>query len=178
MPKTAYPKYDTDWDRKSSDQLTPEQLEAKRKYFRDAMRRHRAKHPESGKDANRVRCRTNYATPKWRAKSLCRSASLRSARRGIPFHLKWQEIQRIIENGRCEVTGIPFDLTPNEDGGPSPYAPSIDQVVPGLGYTPDNIRVVVLIYNLAKGQWSDQIVRGFAQAVVNNVPGLRLTGTQ
>jgi hypothetical protein len=59
----------------------------------------------------------------------------------------------------CEVTGLPFECR-NEGKNKSPFSPSVDQRIPGQGYTPDNCQLVVHIYNIAKGACThDDVVR-------------------
>lgn len=58
-------------------------------------------------------------------------------------------------NGKAEVIPDPFDLTSREDVFSNPYAPSLDQKIPGLGYTPDNFQIVTDWYNRFKNDLSD-----------------------
>lgn len=46
-----------------------------------------------------------------------------------------------------------FDLTPKRR---NPFAPSLDQVDPGTGYTAWNIRVVSVIVNTAMNEWGEE----------------------
>jgi len=76
-------------------------------------------------------------------------AKRRAKNKGIPFSLDWKNIQDRIENGYCELTGIPFNL----DHPKSWDAPSIDQIIASNGYTPDNTRVVLYSVNVMIGTW-------------------------
>ena len=70
--------------------------------------------------------------------------------------------------GFCEVTGLAFVLT----GEPrNPWSPSLDRIDSSVGYTLENTRVVVWIYNAAKNVFSDADVLLMAQAVVNRSDG-------
>lgn len=72
-------------------------------------------------------------------------------------------ITKIIANGHCQVTNLLFDLTdPN-----GPFSPSLDRSDPTLGYTIENTRVVVLIYNAAKSKWSHEAVLQLANSLAN-----------
>jgi hypothetical protein len=85
---------------------------------------------------------------------LLRSAKGRAIKKGVPFTLsaawavsKW--------TGRCELTGIPFDMgLPGKPGGRS-YSPSIDRIVPSSGYVPTNCRFILYGINRFKGEMSD-----------------------
>lgn len=74
-------------------------------------------------------------------------------------------IAKRLKRGMCEVTGLPLDLSqPNGERGP--FSPSLDQKIPGGGYTIENTQVVCWIYNSAKGSWSHDDVIKLARAVL------------
>lgn len=66
--------------------------------------------------------------------------------------------------GVCEVTGLPFTYSTESR---NPWSPSLDRIDPMKGYTLENTRVVVWIYNTAKNVFSDQDVLLMCQSVVN-----------
>jgi hypothetical protein len=72
-------------------------------------------------------------------------------------------IEERLTAGTCEVTGLPFG---NVDSGHDPRAPSIDRLDSSLGYTPDNCRLVVWVYNRAKFIWTDAVILEMARALV------------
>jgi hypothetical protein len=80
-------------------------------------------------------------------------------------------IVSILEQGRCQVTNLPFEW--QYGVGKQPFAPSLDQIVPGLGYTPENTRVVVWIYNAAKNIFTDEDVLKMASALTNKDGSLK-----
>lgn len=75
-------------------------------------------------------------------------AKMNARRKKIEFNITFEDIFEKIEKGYCEVTNIPFEYTGVRY---NPFAPSIDKIDPTKGYTKDNIQVVCLIYNRAKG---------------------------
>lgn len=85
-------------------------------------------------------------------------------RRGRTCTITVDWICERIERGHCEVTGIPFDLS-RVPSGRNPFTPSLDQKIPGGGYTPENTQVVVWIYNAAKGTWSHADVMKLVEAL-------------
>ena len=98
---------------------------------------------------------------KRRGLSLTTDAKQRAKSKGIPFSLEWRNIQKRIDAGICEVTGIPFDLmTPK-----SWNAPSIDQIIPGMGYTPENVRVILLALNTMANNWGFSKILEIADAL-------------
>lgn len=75
---------------------------------------------------------------------------------------KW--IQEKINHGFCEVTGIKLELIEKSR---HPWMPSIDKIDPEKGYTIENSRIVVWIYNAAKNIFTDNDVMMMANALVN-----------
>ena len=63
----------------------------------------------------------------------------------------------------CEVTGILFSDSPG------PFARSFDQRSPGKGYTPENVDVVVRIYNYAKNVYDIEDVESFCRQYVTHM---------
>ena len=66
--------------------------------------------------------------------------------------------------GTCEVTGLPFTYGLEAR---NPWSPSLDRIDPKVGYSLNNTRVVVWIYNASKNVFHDQDVMLMAQALVN-----------
>lgn len=93
---------------------------------------------------------------------LVRAARYRAKKRGLPFELT-VEWARGIWTGRCAVTGIAFRIG---DGCQTSFSPSIDKIVPELGYTPSNSRFVLAGINSLKGNGTDEDVRYVAAAIV------------
>jgi len=89
------------------------------------------------------------------------NAKGRAARKGIPFSLSKDDLEKRLGGGKCEVSGLPF--------GPvgSPWAPSLARVDPSGGYTPENTKIVVWIYNAAKLDFSHEDVMKLAGALVH-----------
>lgn len=67
-----------------------------------------------------------------------------------------------LKNGFCEVTGLPFSYEAK-----SPWAPSLDRIDSNLGYTKENTRIVIWLYNTAKNIYTDEDVLVVAQALCN-----------
>jgi hypothetical protein len=103
------------------------------------------------------------------AVSMVYSARGRARVLGVPFSLTiaWA-VERLVA-GKCELTGIDFDmrgkLRPGE-GIRSSFGPSLDRKHPILGYTPENCRIVIWAYNGAKGSGTDEEVMQMAEALV------------
>ena len=61
------------------------------------------------------------------------------------------------QEGKCAVTGVQMSLERGND----PYQLSLDRIDNSRGYALDNVRWVCYIYNIARGQFSDQQVLKF-----------------
>lgn len=101
----------------------------------------------------------DYSDPKTRATMLVAGARTRASAKGIPFSLASEDILHRILMGRCEATGIKFDLSSPGYRKKNPRAPSLDQIVAGKGYTADNVRLVAAIYNFCKNEFDDNLTK-------------------
>ena len=99
--------------------------------------------------------------PSTKIRHLFTAAKARARNKNLEFSLVLKEIEDIIYQGSCQVTGLPFDLSP----GKGPRSPSIDRIDPTKGYIPENCQIVVWIYNAAKNQWSHEDVAMMSRAL-------------
>jgi hypothetical protein len=99
-----------------------------------------------------------------RAHVLISHARVRAVNAGIPcdLHLHIDDVQRRIDAGACELTGLPFSMS----GERTWDTPSLDRIEPGLGYTYANLRVVCLAVNMAMGNWGLAVLHRIAVALV------------
>ena len=75
-------------------------------------------------------------------------AKARAERKGIHFNL--EECDVSIPDV-CPLLGIPFIFN---EGKPTPHSPSLDRIVPDLGYTKGNVLVISMRANAAKNDLS------------------------
>ena len=106
-----------------------------------------------------------YGTIPYRATVLRSTAVNRARKLGLPCTLTKEWIEERLKGGVCEITGVKFDFK-SLGKGMRKYAPSLDRQNPKQGYTEENTRVVVWIYNLWKSTYSDNEVVEFAKIVV------------
>lgn len=100
---------------------------------------------------------------KHRASVLVTAARGRAKQAGLAFDLDdWlPQLQARIDNGYCEMSGLPFRL----DGGRTWDSPSLDRIIPELGYTITNVRVVLFALNVMMNTWGAEPVLQIASSV-------------
>lgn len=90
----------------------------------------------SGKERRRIAWKKYIL--RYPEKTLWRSARERAKKNGITFTITTKDI---VIPTLCPILGIP--LAPRGDGtGHRPESPSVDRIIPALGYVPGNIAVV------------------------------------
>lgn len=96
------------------------------------------------------------------------SAKQRAKRKKLEYSLSVDVLILISEsqNNQCSLTGIPFDLKSSHEYRVRPFAPSIDRIDNSKGYTLDNIRIVCIIVNKAKNEYSQEIFDNMCRARV------------
>lgn len=94
-------------------------------------------------------------------KIACWAASVRARKRGVPFSLTVEDI-RVKVVHVCPVLGIPLDYTARGKKGCRPNSPSVDRIVPALGYVPGNIIVVSHRANTIKNDSSPDELQAVA----------------
>jgi hypothetical protein len=88
--------------------------------------------------------------PEGRASLMLSNCKERAKRNKADVTISWDWIVNKLKNGKCELTKLPFDLTPSKKGHANPYAPSLDRInSKNKDYTPENTRVVLHSVNMA-----------------------------
>lgn len=128
----------------------------------------RAQNTEAGATYNRTKVAAYRRTPLGRAGVLVFFAAKRARAMNRDFSLTREDIAGRIAGGRCEATGIAFDMSPGSDKHhANPWAPSLDRRDSAKGYTLDNVQVVCAAYNYAKSEWSADVLLRLARAIVD-----------
>lgn len=100
----------------------------------------------------------------FRARELLRAVQKRCRREGFAFDLDVEWLASRLRE-RCELTGLPFDMSVRSRR-PGPFTPSIDRVVPGGGYTKGNCRVVLWVVNALLKDVTLETLLPIAEALV------------
>lgn len=128
----------------------------------------RALSAEAAQHANRTKTAAYRQTAIGRARLLLFFATKRAGEADRECSLDVHDIAARIAAGKCEVTGLPFDLKPTGNKHRSnPWAPSLDRRDSFGGYTANNVQVVVAAYNYAKSEWSGDVLLRLARAIVD-----------
>lgn len=84
------------------------------------------------------------------ARSIFLAARNRARDKSLPFSITLEYVRSMydaaIADGYCTVLGIPLE----RGNVPSPNTPSIDRIIPSLGYVPGNVRIISLRANTLK----------------------------
>ena len=109
------------------------------------------------------------ATIPGRASQLLKSLKHRAKLKGVECTLTRQWIIEALEDGTCQVTGVPFQLGGGKIAGRfiHPFSPSVDRILPGGAYTPENCRLVIRSFNVARADFGDADVLTLARALVD-----------
>lgn len=135
-------------------------IDAQREVNRVVTRRWKAENPE----ANR---RWSAENPARKLLGSCRS----SARaRGHECTITADDIEAMLAPMVCSVTGLPLTWEHGGSTRANPWAPSIDRLDCSKGYVPGNVRVVCVLYNLARNDFPDEALFTMAKALAARAP--------
>lgn len=99
-------------------------------------------------------------------KHLLYGCKTRSLQNNLNFDLNVQFIVDLYnkQNGKCAISGLP--MTTRRQSGKNPYNVSIDRIVPSLGYTKENVRLVCSHVNMMRSNLEDSQLLEFCKAVL------------
>lgn len=114
-----------------------------------------------------AKLRSNFSDyrKKKRGAILFNQAKNRAKMKGLSFTLTESDkmrIQKQIWDGRCEVTGLPFNL----EGGKTWDSPSLDRIDNSKGYEPGNVRVVLYCVNVMSNTWGPNKIIEISKAIM------------
>lgn len=80
-------------------------------------------------------------------------AKRRAHKKGLVFSITRVWVKTALDRAVADGSVV---LHSRGDGWSHPRAPSIDRIIPKLGYTETNCRIIPLMLNKAKGEWDDK----------------------
>jgi hypothetical protein len=124
-------------------------------------------------DYHAAKNRKKRSTIPYRAHTLLNSARQSARKKNLKLTITQEWIQEKLERGTCEISKIPFVLESRNTGkwgagSQQPFAPSLDRTDPVQGYTKENVKLVVWIYNRAKQDSTHADVLRLAQALTKS----------
>lgn len=139
-------------------------FEANRDQDNDRRRHHYHAHKDEKRGERKLKRQATRLDTPWQ--KLLSSARERAKRKGVPYDLttEWAQAEW---TGRCALTNIPFRLGEQEPG-PKFFSPSIDRIVPSLGYVIGNCRFVLWAVNAMKYDGTDADIYVIAEALLSN----------
>lgn len=151
----------TSLNKEKVDERNRKRYEENRDAILSKMKERHKVDPSLKKEANKI-----YSLkPKNRARIVWHKAKLRHS--GDPSTLiPLEKVQEWMDQGRCQRSGIPFDLNTHEKYYRHPFAPSIDKINPFGDYTTENVQLVCNAYNGGKNQMTDDEFVEFCRLVV------------
>lgn len=146
--KKKNPTYSSDYSKARYGKI-PDKISHNKERYRKAQQRYKAYQEKS------------FKTPRGRLAMLFDAARERAKKKSLPFTITLDGLEQLYhsQNGSCSLTGIPFDLTKHSKSkrGYSPFGPSIDRIIPQLGYVPSNVRIILTGMNLALNDFGDSV---------------------
>lgn len=130
--------------------------EKRREYY------HACKDRPGVREKRSVNYRRNAENRMW--DGITRGALKRAVARSIPYDTDLLEWATSAWTGKCALSGVEFRR--GMGTGPSPFSPSIDRIIPSLGYTKGNCRFILHALNALKGAGTDEDALAIAKAFV------------
>ena len=115
------------------------------------------KDPERARVVNMNRKRYLYIHEPWRAK--CWNARCKAKKLGLDYSLNYEYVKNIWpSDNKCPALGIEFKQGVN--GKPIDSSPSLDRILPELGYTKGNVQIVCNLANkIMQNATPDQVIQ-------------------
>lgn len=112
----------------------------------------------SSKCLSQADYKKNMLNYKWRLTKLLAMAKNRAKEKQVPFNLDAEFLINLWEetNGTCPISGRSFDLNQDASYTVNMNAPSIDRIVPSLGYVKGNVRIVIYMVNVAMSEYGSE----------------------
>lgn len=108
--------------------------------------------------------------PEWYCKKIISSLKNRAKTNKVPFNLTWENLYSKLKTQefKCYYTGKYLDFTLKGTKTPHRNFPSVDRLIPSLGYTKGNIAWCTCIVNRMKSDLTETEFIQFCKTVIVN----------
>lgn len=99
------------------------------------------------------------------------SARNRAFNKLLEFNFSVKELIELANkaNGKCMLTGVPWDYKTYMLKNKRPWIPSLDRIDSKLGYTKENCRLVSWAVNVALSDFGEQVLLRIAKGLIQNI---------
>jgi hypothetical protein len=106
-------------------------------------------------------------TVHYRVTRMLSSAKTRAKLKQVPFNITYNYLLKLWyeQNEKCCISGITFDFSESKER-VNKYAPSLDRIIPELGYTEGNVRFVIWQVNAAISEYG---IEAFLELCKNTI---------
>ena len=94
-------------------------------------------------------------------------ARSRAKQSKMEFELDREWVTEHLESMKCEASGVDLVLETDATVAHTAFKPSIDRIDNGKGYLKSNSRIVCVLYNKAKSDYTDEDVLKLASALIH-----------
>lgn len=99
----------------------------------------------------------------------------RASEKNIPCSITWKDLQELYID-TCPILEIPLDWNSCTNGR-SEYTPSVDRIIPELGYVKGNIRIISNLANMMKSYATKDQLLLFAKNIEKYIKGEEIVQT-
>lgn len=179
VKKAAKREYDKQYRKANRERLSANDRERRkrdperhREYSRQSYRKHAEKrlaHCREYARANTAKRRLRFEQG-WPASSFsvtCRNAAKNASKKKVPFAITTAFLRGLYEAQGCvcALSGLPFKR--GNGNGPTIFSPSLDRIIPSLGYVPGNVRFILHGINALKSTGTDSDIRMIVCVLAN-----------
>lgn len=104
----------------------------------------------------------------WLGQEMFKACKSNAKKRGIEFSLTLEDVEQMLlsSSGKCELTGIPFDLFKNPSARVRHWHPSIDRKDCSKGYVTGNVRMIAVAVNVALSDFGEDVLTRIAKGLI------------
>jgi hypothetical protein len=146
--KEAIRKYNKKWEEENQDKVKATRkryYEKNKEAIRETRRKYYKEHEEEEREKNRIYHNKRKTTIPYRARKMRDTARYNSKQKNIIFNINENDVEELWpEDNKCPALRVDFIM--GTKGG-ADYSPSLDRIVPKLGYVKGNLQIISFLAN-------------------------------